>query len=575
MLLPIVLFVGWLLTMQIRFEQSDILAQSMALAEKSAAETDGQLLNMQNITVSTAADNRVLRLMRSDMNRLSKIQIANLYDVQKLLSTIMNVNPLMENLLLYFEDSQFVVTHDSGSHYQTELEGFYATAMIDVMIELYAKQDGWYSLKDGLYYKQGFVDCNNKRGAALSFTRKSTLAQALNGALPLSTAYFVLFDSERNIVAESSGFKMQTQGLSSQNGLYEQKGIYYSVSWIPSTIDGYRYALMMRQEEFTAMRGRMMGATIGGVIFALVMGIGLAYYLAVISCRPFEKILKLLETPVMISKEAYEKDYQKYDELGMIYTLIHQSKYQYLAMQDELSRREDLLRRAQNAALQAQMNPHFLYNTLESINWMAIEQISEDNQISSMVTRLARLLRTSVQTDRLFISVREEIEHARLYIELQQMRFHGLFSVEWRIDPLVYSYATIRLSLQPLIENSIKHGVRDLEHGHILISCKKEENYIVFEVEDNGKGIEEDKLARLKEKLNHADVEAAQGIGLTNLALRMKLLFGTDYGLELFSQPYQKTLFRMKIPLIDQSMADQEETFCYQEEEKDEALDSI
>lgn len=133
-------------------------------------------------------------------------------------------------------------------------------------------------------------------------------------------------------------------------------------------------------------------------------------------CRPYEVILELLKKPELLTNFEYNQRYRTIDKLGMIFTLIHQKNYQYLAVKGELSEKERMLREAQNAMLQAQINPHFLFNTLDNINWMAYELLPEDNKVSACIQQLSQLLRLSLQRSSPITSIQEEIEHATLYI---------------------------------------------------------------------------------------------------------------------------------------------------------------
>ncbi len=551
------LLTGALLFFSVRTRQKEILAQGDAQAVNSVLEMDSQLLGVANVASNMAIDERVLLLLRTDRSTLSRQLIANLKDVQKFVQTICYLYPLASDVVLYFEADHFFVSHDSGWQ-EAQPDGIYNNVpMIAAMRLIYPAESGWYRQGNALYYFHNIEDSLGRRGALLILARESELTRAMRSALPMQQARMLLFAGDGTTLASSDGRVESANLLPAQNGLYTENDATYSISWVDSSIAGWRYALILEQKDFWLTWNALFAVV--AVLFLAVLGLGVlvAYGMAVRLCRPFDKILELLETPEVISNETYQKDYQKYDALGMIYTLIHQSKYRYLAVQNALNQRERLLHEAQNIALQAQMDPHFLFNTLESVNWMAIARLSEDNEISGMVTRLAKLLRVSLEGGSPLIAVAEEVEHAKIYIEIQQMRFQGRISIDWDIDKSVRDFAMIRLSLQPLIENAIRHGMKNMAGGQIRISCEDEGDTLAFAVSDNGVGIDKEELEKLAGRLADAAQSGAGKIGLANLNARMGLVFGEQYHLEISSEPNVATCVRMRIPKIPWNRAEE------------------
>ncbi|ASS64727.1 MULTISPECIES: sensor histidine kinase [unclassified Paenibacillus] len=215
--------------------------------------------------------------------------------------------------------------------------------------------------------------------------------------------------------------------------------------------------------------------------------------------------------------------------------------------------REEQVRkqRAEMMLMQAQIKPHFLFNTLESINALAAQ--NEGAKIMLMVHRLSRLLRTSMHHKE-EITVHEELEHVRSYLEIQKYRFEDLFHYELDVDEEALEYRILKLTLQPLVENSIQHGFDGLEHaGMIRVSVSIVSGSIVLEVADNGIGMDGEAMGRIaegrkEEKWSPMEDGERGGLGLRNVADRLRIHYGPGYGMMICSSPGQGTTIRCTIP---------------------------
>ncbi|WP_405170101.1 sensor histidine kinase [Paenibacillus sp. FSL H8-0280] len=221
---------------------------------------------------------------------------------------------------------------------------------------------------------------------------------------------------------------------------------------------------------------------------------------------------------------------------------------------------------AELRVLQAQIKPHFLFNTLESINGLALR--GEGRKVSEMVTRLGNMLRISIQ-DQEEIPLGEEIRHLQSYLEIQQYRFSDLFTYEIDIPPHLYSSILLKLTLQPLVENSIQHGFEGITYAGVLrISAYAERGHLVLCVEDNGIGIPQEMLARFEYMAEDppedmlaegaeslSSITERRGLGLRSVADRIRIQYGAGYGIFICSAPGYGTVIRCIIPLYEQEEA--------------------
>ena len=203
-------------------------------------------------------------------------------------------------------------------------------------------------------------------------------------------------------------------------------------------------------------------------------------------------------------------------------------------------------------ALQAKINPHFLYNTLDSVVWLAEQGNTED--VVRMVTALARLFRISISKGRETITVGEELEHAQNYLYIQQMRYKDKFDFSITIPEELRNCPTIKLITQPIVENAIYHGIKYLqEPGHIWISVAEVDTSICITIKDNGVGIHKDILDRILSDEFHREETTGDGhgIGVRNIHERIRLTYGTGYGLTLESELDYGTTVTIRIPKSD------------------------
>ena len=218
-------------------------------------------------------------------------------------------------------------------------------------------------------------------------------------------------------------------------------------------------------------------------------------------------------------------------------------------------REQEEKRKSELDALQSQINPHFLYNTLDSIMWM-IESERYEEAIS-MVHALGKLFRISLSKGKNIITVGDELLHARSYLDIQNYRLQNKFTSYFDVEEGIEKYKTIKLIIQPLIENAIYYGMEYMDgEGEIYIRAYTRGNDLFMEVQDNGPGMPREQV----EKLLLEDTETrskGSGIGLRNVHQRIQLYFGWDYGLEIVSEPDEGTTVRIHLPKTEQTASEE------------------
>lgn len=207
------------------------------------------------------------------------------------------------------------------------------------------------------------------------------------------------------------------------------------------------------------------------------------------------------------------------------------------------------LRKAQLSALQSQINPHFLYNTLDTITWNV--RLGRSEEAITALIALTRFFRISISKGHNHISISEEIDHARMYLNIQRMRYNDRLDFDIEMNPAIASYRTIKLILQPLVENAIYHGIKEVDRqGMILIRALEDGGDILLTVRDNGKGMSPEELDALNQLLAAENTVDDKAYGVLNVNTRIRMEYGGRYGLSYESARGEYTLATIRLPKI-------------------------
>jgi two-component system sensor histidine kinase YesM len=241
-------------------------------------------------------------------------------------------------------------------------------------------------------------------------------------------------------------------------------------------------------------------------------------------------------------------------ELGMSFNIMIGKIKELL---DSKIKEQENLKKAELRALQAQINPHFLYNTLDTIIWMAESKKTDD--VVDIVTALSSFFRISLSKGMDWITIGEEVERIRNYLTIQKMRYRDILDFKIEVDADVVENTILKLLLQPLVENALYHGIKNKrEGGTISVRARRSgEDEILLEVEDDGIGFTPKKLAQLRAELNDdsGEIKIESGFGIGNVNNRIRLYYGRSYGVSIRSEYNTGTCVTMVIPAKTEIMS--------------------
>ncbi len=266
--------------------------------------------------------------------------------------------------------------------------------------------------------------------------------------------------------------------------------------------------------------------------------------------RRLEQSIKELESgreDVEIEEGGcYEVQHLSRSVRSMVSTMRH--------LMDDIIHQESQKRRSELEVLQSQINPHFLYNTLDSVIWMT--ESGQQGEAIQMVTSLARFFRISLSKGKSIIPLTDELDHAKHYMNIQQIRFKNRFTSRIQAGADTEGLYTLKLIVQPILENAIYHGMANAEDdGLIQVSAYREGDALIVDVADNGLGMRPEVAASLLDEDRPEVRTSGSGIGVRNVHQRIRLTFGTEYGLTILSEPDEGTLVRIRLPALTREEA--------------------
>ena len=328
--------------------------------------------------------------------------------------------------------------------------------------------------------------------------------------------------------------------------------IYILTELIQDDIQYYIYYQTRSMEAVTNALNRQANSFI--IICAILLAIlaisitTLSFFVASGIIRPIQE---LYDATGRVSEGDFDAraSVHSHDEIEVLANGFNNMAGNMQKMISKIKEDEQKMRQADLRLLQEQINPHFLYNTLDTIVWLI--EGNETDQAVNMVVTLSEFFRMVLSKGKEFISIEQEELHIRSYLEIQETRYHDILEYEIQIDPELYNYQILKLTLQPLVENALYHGIKyKRSKGNIKISGERKEDIIYLKVSDDGVGMDEWELHHLREEIERPCQETESGFGLANVNERIHMYFGSEYGMNIDSEKGKGTTVLVRIPAI-------------------------
>ncbi|MCD7805964.1 MAG: sensor histidine kinase [Lachnospiraceae bacterium] len=319
------------------------------------------------------------------------------------------------------------------------------------------------------------------------------------------------------------------------------------VSWKRQPVSGFLCFEILPKSEIRTEFNILLSTVGVTSLCCILVGVFMSVFLSRKLAIPVSKVTNRL-WQISQGDFSYDESIEGTDEIGFIGHQINQMSSRISGLLESRVRDEREKKDMEIKMLQAQVNPHFLYNTLDSIKWIAVMQ--NNTGIVQMTTALSSLLKNMAKGFNEKVTLRQELDFLENYIIIEKIRYIELFDVETVVPEELYEAKIIKLTLQPIVENAIFSGIEPSgRFGLIRIEAAQKEGKLIVTVRDNGVGIEEEKLSTILTDTTRVSGSGMSGIGLPNLDRRFKLVYGEEYGLSIESEPDSYTLVTITAPL--------------------------
>ncbi|WP_168118922.1 sensor histidine kinase [Paenibacillus sp. HB172176] len=561
LLLTSIVCTGFLVAATISFNTFDTMLHEHASRSMnlSVAGIENEIANIEKLSMNMALDSRIQEQMISIRGELSSYErVRKMADFQRQVLQYMFAEKSISSFRFLNEEGyEFYVGQNQVTNDEDELAGIIDKARAEeggeVWVELSGESPGLVLAREIRSIFKPTLETLGTLIFRIDF--RNLVEQHFGTTGDADVKLFMLSQSGtvyyRPADATFDGFDASGLAFEGDNGFLLQKmgGSSYFLSYTKSDASGWLYISLIPYDEIFKQKSELRNT-----IFLLVGGlIVIALLISFLFARGFTRPISLL-TGQMRNAEKGDfdaslldiREASRMDEIGYLHKRFNSMIRNIQQLIDENYKKQIVIKDTEYRALQAQINPHFLYNTLNSINWMARRR--NDDVISTMVESLSGILRLTIDDKRAMITVREEIELIQGYMYIQKVRYGKRIDFSIEVPDSVKECPIPKFTLQPIVENAIYHAVDQMaDVCHIVLTAEPngELNAVVFTIRDDVPGLDADKL----ELLRSFRLEArGTGIGLKNIQERLVLIFGDGYGIKVDSSPGEGLIVNVIIP---------------------------
>ena len=582
LVLYIQIFIPLILVAFFSFKNSEDIISKKSLAYSNdiisliELRLQDTLRNMNKVTQELATDSRIYSALLSDDNESKLNNYEMTSQLKNVFLNIVLTRPEVESICIVTNKRKFY-TYDSNST-DTNIKSTVMQNYTKIINTAKSSNNklAWFldsknSVVQGAYVVKLIYDKDDftEIGMMVVQINKSfleTVLQGLETEVMQNTA--VLSEDDEIIISKdatnANGYEKVISSIAeSKNTLAEKKIKFYEdpnkklfIAYTALTEPNWRIVtyipLKQLYSDVNSLRDRILILCICMMLFLGVTSI----LVSIDFLKPIKKLVKAMERMSIDNIKNSYIEVDRTDELGFLHKTFNNMAKEIDHLVNWIYREQLTRKEAEIKALQSQINPHFLFNTLESINWMA--RLNNVPEISETVSDLSSLLEASIGRDDKLITMEEEFIYIDKYINLLKRRFDDRITLIKEIDPTVLYLTIPRLLIQPLIENAVQHGIENnRSNGIITLTAKMYEDNITIEVIDNGSGISNEDLIRLNKGLEMDNAtyfktfgsKKSKSIGIENVNRRIKLFYGENYGVKIESKQHIYTKVSVILPV--------------------------
>ena len=527
---------------KILWDRETMILESYLTQTTDALDNELEIYN--NLSNYISYNQSIAKILSSDQSTYQNYeQVASVID--PLLSSIMYFHDDVKQVTIYTDACQ--VKHGSTIAPITTIEneetnyGIVDDNQIHWIVN--AKDKTAYSLN-----RMAMLEQKKAKGLLYVGVDYDSVFQPFNNETVFDNYGVVIEDAEGNCIFKKSVFTEEKQPyeLSEEQffATVGQKDSGYQFIKRESKASGWKIWIYKPDRLIISSIQPILIIAAAAILVSLIAAVACIRIISEFITKRISKLQKKMRN-LETGNLGMEIENDSTDEIGDLINGYNSMTKRLDATINEVYRSKIKEKEYEMRALQAQINPHFLYNTLDSISWMC-EQ-GKNAEAVLMVNALARLFRISISRGHELIPIRSEVQHAQSYLQIQSVRYKDQFSYEFDVEEGCLEYLCNKITLQPIIENAIYHGVNGLvDEGRIVIRVFSREDDIFFTVEDNGVGMEPEQI----EEIFRRKPDGKSGIGIKNVNDRLKIWFGEKYGVTITSVPDEGTCVTVRMPKV-------------------------
>ncbi|WP_028545481.1 sensor histidine kinase [Paenibacillus taiwanensis] len=471
---------------------------------------------------------------------------------------LMHFNPDIDSILIYPENSPLVYRrgYDSTFNYtyQPKREPWYQSIVNNaerpVLIGMHEEKQMYAKPRPVLSVGRILVDTETykKLGVLLINFRMENLEKLFSGLNHKKDVNQFIVDDNGTVVFSSNPSMIGVEHKQVMSEIETNQDKYYVVQH-KSNISGWQFYSIVHRDKLLAEIIQIRNFALLLLLLLVVLGFCTAYLISGSISNPIQRLNRLMGK---VRKGDFDvvAPQESLDEVGQLSGSFNQMTAEIKELIAQMKLEEQRKRSAELKALQNQINPHFIYNTLSVIKWMSQAQMADN--ITEAIDGMIKVLSFSTRNTQEFIYIEEEMDFIRSYLELLQLRYYNVFEFELEVDETLLSCKTLKFMVQPFVENAVFHGfVGDSPNYHLHIQVQKAGDDVQFVITDNGVGVEQERLTELMQQ-EMSNTQTMNSIGVGNVSRRLKLHFGEKYGVNIHSSIGKGTQVIILIPAMEQ-----------------------
>lgn len=542
------------------FDNSSLYTQT--IIQQMNQNIDSYIDYMENISYLVSSNEDVQSYLFGDEpDPESRVRILNQFKtILDSRSDILNLGIIGENGRMLINDALRLTNPDLDIHTQQ----WYTNALNDSassylssshVQHIISGERPWViTLSRGIRNKASEVG-NQKEGVFFIDLNYSAISELCNQSMVGNQGYAFILDAEGNIVyhpqQQQLYNELQTENISLIMGTDQDTVLFgkgsseklYSISRSGKT--GWTVVNCVRVEELLRKSNKAQSLYVLVAMGLMIVALFFSRFISRSITQPIQQLCDSMERVQEGDFSVSDIVVESQNEIGSLTKSFNVMTHRIQDLMEQNIREQEAKRKSELKALQSQINPHFLYNTLDSIIWMA--EGKKNEEVVLMTASLARLLRQSISNEDEVVSIGQEVEYARGYLTIQKMRYKDKMEFQIEVDPSILHIPLIKLVLQPVIENAIYHGLKYKESkGLLLVKGFMKNDNAVLQVIDNGVGMDEETLTHIYER--HKVNYQSNGVGVYNVQKRLQLYYGNEYGITYESKKGEGTTATITIP---------------------------